>query len=161
MPTRRRFLGSLFAATATPPALKSDALARILPATRYVDGRSADDVAQDEDFWREIQAAFDIDRGMVNLNNGGVAPSPRVVNAAFQRYLAVSNQAPAITMWAWIEPEIEIVRRRLAANFACDPEELAIKRNASEALENVPLGLALQRGDEVLTATQDYPRLDP
>ena len=40
MPTRRRFLGSLFAATATLPALKSDALARILPATRYVDGRS-------------------------------------------------------------------------------------------------------------------------
>ncbi|PYO89996.1 MAG: hypothetical protein DMD58_07910 [Gemmatimonadetes bacterium] len=103
MPTRRRFLGSLFAATATLPALKSDALARILPATRHVDGRRPEDVAQDEDFWREIQAAFDIDRGMINLNNGGVAPSPRVVNAAFQRYLAVSNQAPAITMWAWIE----------------------------------------------------------
>ena len=83
MPTRRRFLGSLFAATATLPALKSDALTRILPATRHVAGRSADDIAQDEDFWREIQAAFDIDRGMINLNNGGVAPSPRVVNAAW------------------------------------------------------------------------------
>ena len=159
MPTRRRFLGSLFAATATLPALKSDALARILPATRYVDGRSPEDVAQDEDFWREIQAAFDIDRGMINLNNGGVAPSPRAVNAAFQRYLAVSNQAPAITMWAWIEPEIEAVRRRLAANFGCDPEEMAITRNASEALEIVQLGLPLQRGDEVLTTTQDYPRM--
>src|SRR6266550_3134086 len=147
MPTRRRFLGSLFAATATLPALKSDALARILPATRYVDGRSPEDVAQDEDFWREIQAAFDIDRGMINLNNGGVAPSPRAVNAAFQRYLAVSNQAPAITMWAWIEPEIEAVRRRLAANFGCDPEEMAITRNASEALEIVQLGLPLQRGE--------------
>src|SRR6266550_4318909 len=76
MPTRRRFLGSLFAATATLPALKSDALARILPAARHVDGRSPEDIAQDEDFWREIQAAFDIDRGMINLNNGGVAPSP-------------------------------------------------------------------------------------
>src|SRR3989449_9449233 len=159
MPTRRRFLGSLFAATATLPALKSDALARILPAARHVDGRSPEDIAQDEDFWREIQAAFDIDRGMINLNNGGVAPSPRVVNAAFQRYLAVSNQAPAITMWAWIEPEIESVRRRLAASFGCDPEEMAITRNASEALEIVQLGLPLQRGDEVLTTTQDYPRM--
>src|SRR5438552_4023085 len=96
---------------------------------------------------------------MINLNNGGVAPSPRVVNAAFQRYLAVSNQAPAITMWAWIEPEIEAVRRRLAANFGCDPEEMAITRNASEALEIVQLGIPLQRGDEVLTTTQDYPRM--
>src|SRR6266566_3538119 len=159
MTTRRRFLGSLFAATATVPALRSDALARILPATRHVDGRNPVDVAQDEDFWREIQAAFDIDRGMINLNNGGVAPSPRVVNAAFQRYLAVSNQAPAVTMWGWIEPEIEAVRRRLAANFGCDPEEMAITRNASEALEIVQLGLPLQRGDEVLTTTQDYPRM--
>ncbi|HZE95360.1 MAG TPA: hypothetical protein VEZ49_11650, partial [Gemmatimonadales bacterium] len=146
MATRRRFLESLFAATATLPALKNDALSRILPTLRQADGRSAVAVAEDEDFWREIQAAFDIDRGMINLNNGGVAPSPRVVNAAFQRYLAVSNQAPAITMWAWIEPEIEAVRHRLAANFGCDPEEMAITRNASEALEIVQLGLPLQRG---------------
>ncbi|PYO72666.1 MAG: aminotransferase V [Gemmatimonadetes bacterium] len=151
MATRRHFLRSLFAAGATLPALKSDALSRILPAVRHTGGRSATQVAADEDFWREIQAAFDIDRGMINLNNGGVAPSPRVVNAAFQRYLAVSNQAPAITMWGWIEPEIEAVRRRLAANL--------ITRNASEALEIVQLGLPLQRGDEVLTTTQDYPRM--
>ena len=159
MATRRHFLRSLFAAGATLPTLKSDALSRILPAVRHTGGRSATQVAADEDFWREIQAAFDIDRGMINLNNGGVAPSPRVVNAAFQRYLAVSNQAPAITMWGWIEPEIEAVRRRLAANFGCDPEEMAITRNASEALEIVQLGLPLQRGDEVLTTTQDYPRM--
>src|SRR3989449_3165016 len=159
MPTRRRFLRSLFAAGATLPALRNDALSRILPTLRSVDGRSAAEVAQDEDFWREIQAAFDIDRGMINLNNGGVAPSPRVVYAALQRYLAISNQAPAITMWAWIEPEIETVRRRLAGNFGCDPEEMAITRNASEALEIVQLGIQLERGDEVLTTTQDYPRM--
>src|SRR5216117_1365133 len=159
MPTRRRFLGSLFAATATLPALKSDALARIAPAVKRLDGRSAADVAQDEDFWQTIQQAFDIDRGLINLNNGGVAPSPRVVQQALQHYLTVSNQAPAITMWGWIEPEVESVRRRLAANFGCDPEEMAITRNASEALEIVQLGLPLERGDEVLTTTQDYPRM--
>src|SRR2546430_2130963 len=117
MPTRRPFLHSPFAPGATLPALRNDALSRILPTIRGIDGRPAADVAQDEDFWREIQAAFDIDRGMINLNNGGVAPSPRVVYAALQRYLAVSNQAPAITIWAWIEPEIETVRRRLAGKI--------------------------------------------
>ena len=159
MTNRRYFLQSLFAASASLAALKSDALAHIAPTVRGLNGRTPEDIAQDEDFWREIQQAFDIDRGMVNLNNGGVAPSPRVVNAAFQRYLAVSNQAPAITMWAWIEPEIEAVRRRLAAGFGCDPEEMAITRNASEALEIVQLGMPLERGDEVLTTTQDYPRM--
>ena len=156
---RRHFLQSLFAASASLAALKSDALARITPTVRNQQGRTPEEVAQDEDFWRQIQQAFDIDRGMVNLNNGGVAPSPRVVNAAFQRYLAVSNQATAITMWAWIEPEIEAVRRRLAASFGCDPEEMAITRNASEALEIVQLGIPLERGDEVVTTTQDYPRM--
>src|SRR3954467_9646114 len=159
MTNRRHFLQSLFAATGSIAALKSDALARIAPTVGNLKARTPADVAEDEDFWRDIQAAFDIDRGMINLNNGGVAPSPRVVNAAFQRYLAVSNQAPAVTMWGWIEPEIESVRRRLAANFGCDPEEMAITRNASEALEIVQLGMALQRGDEVLTTTQDYPRM--
>jgi selenocysteine lyase/cysteine desulfurase len=126
---------------------------------RAADARDPAAVAEDEDFWREIRRAFDIDRGLINLNNGGVAPSPRVVQEALLRYLTVSNQAPAITMWAWIEPEIESVRRRLAASFGCDPEEMAITRNASEALEIVQLGLPLQRGDEVLTTTHDYPRM--
>src|ERR1041385_8885531 len=122
MPTRRHFLRSLFATTAALPALRSDALARIRPTVQSAAGRSPGEIAQDEDFWRDIQAAFDIDRGMINLNNGGVAPSPRVVNAASQRSLAVSNQPPAVTMWGWIEPEIEAVRRRLAANFGRAPE---------------------------------------
>ena len=74
---RRHFLQSLFAASASLAALKSDALARITPTVRGLQGRTPEDVAQDEDFWRQIQQAFDIDRGMVNLNNGGVAPSPR------------------------------------------------------------------------------------
>src|SRR3989454_1275507 len=88
MATRRYFLRSLFAAGATLPALKSDALSRILPAIRHADGRSATDVAQDEDFWREIQAAFDIDRGMINLNNGGGAPAPPLLKAPLPRHLA-------------------------------------------------------------------------
>jgi len=36
---------------------------------------------------------------------------------------------------------------------------MAITRNASEALETVQLGIPLERGDEVLTTTQDYPRM--
>src|SRR6266508_6078782 len=139
-------------------ALKADSIPRALAAAATINDRKPEDAARDEDFWREIQQAFTVDRGLINLNNGGVAPSPRVVQAALLRYLAVSNQAPSITMWGWIEPEIEGVRRRLAVSFGCDPEEMAITRNASEALEIVQLGMPLERGDEVLTTTQDYPR---
>jgi selenocysteine lyase/cysteine desulfurase len=43
--------------------------------------------------------------------------------------------------------------------FACDPEEMAITRNASESLENLILGMDLHAGDEILTTTLDYPRM--
>jgi selenocysteine lyase/cysteine desulfurase len=62
-------------------------------------------------------------------------------------------------MWQVLEPNIETVRRRLAAEFGCDAEELAITRNASEALQIAQLGIDLKRGDEVVTTNQDYGRM--
>ena len=43
--------------------------------------------------------------------------------------------------------------------FGCDPEELAITRNASEALQIAQLGIDLKPGDEVVTTNQDYGRM--
>lgn len=159
MLTRRHFVESLVAVGAALPALDNHGLERVRRLAGLVEGRAPEAVARDEDFWLEIQQAFTLDRTIINLNNGGVSPSPRVVQEAMRRYLDYSNTAPAYTMWQILEPEIEAVRRRLAASFGCDPEEMAVTRNASEALEIVQLGLPLDRGDEVLTTTQDYPRM--
>ncbi len=157
--TRRTFIRSLFAATAAAPALTNHGLAHTVHTVGAAGARSAAALAADEDFWLEIQRAFTVDRTLINLNNGGVSPSPRVVQEAMRRYLEFSNEAPVHTMWRILEPQIESVRRNLAAAFGCDPEEMAITRNASEALEIVQLGLPLERGDEVVTTNQDYPRM--
>src|SRR5436309_681601 len=160
MRTRRSFLKNLIGTgTVTLASLREDGLDRILAAGRATVDHRPDQLAGDEDFWFEIQQAFTLDRTLINLNNGGVSPSPRVVQEAMRRYLDLSNEAPVHTMWRLLEPQIESVRRRLASSFGCDPEEMAITRNASEALEIVQLGLPLERGDEVLTTTQDYPRM--
>ncbi len=160
MTSRRDFLHSMIGATAVArPALRSDGVERISSAVRHVERRSPEDVAADEDFWMEIQQAFTVDRSIVNLNNGGVSPSPKVVQDALRRYVEYSNQAPVYTMWRILEPQIEAVRTRLARSFGCDPEEMAITRNASEALEICQLGLDLKAGDEVLTTDQDYGRM--
>ena len=136
-----------------------DGLARLLAASQGAASRGPDDVARDETYWREIQQAFTLDRTIINLNNGGVSPSPRVVHDALKRYLDISNQAPAYHMWQVLEPNIESVRRALAADVGADPECVAITRNASEALQIAQLGLDLKAGDEVLTTNQDYPRM--
>jgi len=159
--TRRTFLRSVGAATATASlaSFRDGGIERILAASRAASETSLEKNAADEDFWREIQQAFTVDRSLINLNNGGVSPSPRVVQDAMRRYLEFSNQAPTVNMWQVLEPEVEGVRRRLAAAFGCDPEEMAITRNASESLEICIFGLDLKPGDEVLTTNQDYPRM--
>ena len=43
--------------------------------------------------------------------------------------------------------------------FDCDPEEIALTRNASESLQICQNGIDLNPGDEVLTTTQDYGRM--
>jgi isopenicillin-N epimerase len=160
MLTRRAFLHrSSAAGGAALAALTSDSLIRAAGAGARVAGRSPDEVAADETYWSDIQQAFTLDRTIINLNNGGVCPSPRVVHEALKRYLDISNQAPVYHMWQVLEPNIESVRRRLASAAGCDTEELAITRNASEALQIAQLGLDLKEGDEVLTTNQDYGRM--
>src|SRR5512147_633937 len=152
MSNRRAFVGAL-AGAALLPSMRSDALRRVfsLPA-----GPGAPD---DEDYWAEIQRAFDCDRTLVNLNNGGCSPTPSHVLEQMIRDLKFSNELPVIHMWQTLEPRIESVRRELARSFGCDPEEMAITRNASEANETMIFGLDLKPGDEVIVTTQNYPRM--
>ena len=152
---------NLFSTAATfAAAFQNSALTQAQAAAQGTWGQPADTVARDEDFWLNIRHAFTVDRNMINLNNGGVSPSPKVVMETEKRYLEISNMGPAYYMWRILGPELEAVRRRLAQCFGCDTEEVAITRNASEALEIVQLGMDLKAGDEVLTTNQDYPRMN-
>jgi selenocysteine lyase/cysteine desulfurase len=156
--SRRAFLRLTGALGSTALALKVNGLDEVEAATAAVADQTPEQVAQDEFYWREIQQAFALDRTLINLNNGNSCPSPRVVHEAYKRYLDYSNQAPVYHR-GLIERNIETVRRRLAAEFGCDTEEMAITRNSSEALQIAQNGLDLKAGDEVITTEQDYPRM--
>jgi isopenicillin-N epimerase len=159
--TRRTFMRAIGGATAASAmaSFSDGGVGRILAASRGLADTPLEKIAANEDYWREIQQSFTVDRSLINLNNGGVSPSPRVVQEAMQRHLAYSNEAPVQTMWRVLEPQVETVRQRLAGEFGCDPEEMAITRNASESLEICIFGLDLKPGDEILTTNQDYPRM--
>ena len=134
-------------------------LSEVTAAGKYVEHLSPAEAALDEDYWTTIQQAFSVTRGIINLNNGGVSPSPRIVTEAFVRYTWQQEDATAYTMWQILEPQSETIRTGLAEIFGCDAEEIAITRNASESLEILLMGLDLKSGDEILTTTQDYPRM--
>ncbi|MFQ5652909.1 MAG: aminotransferase class V-fold PLP-dependent enzyme [bacterium] len=161
MLNRREFLGAIAkpaAAAATLAVLQPLGVRRALAAISNHEG-TPEEIARDESFWFEIQQAFTVDRSLINLNNGGVSPAPEMVQEAMKRHLDYSNEAPVYTMWRILEPQRETVRKRLARRFACDPEEIALTRNASEGLQICQLGFDFRPGDEVLTTTHDYPRM--
>jgi len=115
--------------------------------------------ARDEALWARVGQVFPVDRSVINLNNGGVSPTIQGVLDAVRHHWADANLLPAYWLWQVQAPQRESVRAGLAAEFGADKEELALTRNASESLETCQLGLDLQRGDEALTTTQDYPRM--
>lgn len=164
MPTRRTFLASLGLPAAAalggvPLAPFLTPRARGLAAELASHPASPEAMARDEGIWAEVARAFTVDRSLVNLNNGGVSPSPAWVQEAMKHHLDFSNKAPAYTMWQVLEPQREGVRARMAREWGVDPEEVAFTRNASEGLQICQMGLDLAAGDEILTTTQDYGRM--
>ena len=159
MTDRRSFVSSVLSAAVALPVLNSHAVRRLRRAVDIAGNRPVTSLADDEAYWGEIQRAFDLDRTMINLNNGGCSPAPTHVIEQMIRDLRFSNELPVDHMWRVLEPRVESVRIDLAREFGCDPEEMAITRNASEANENVIFGLDLKAGDEVIATTQNYPRM--
>lgn len=161
MPTTRRewLRNSIAFGALTAIALRNDALALVQDAVRTAGAQPLEQAATDENFWAQIQQAFTVDRSVINLNNGGISPSPRVVQDAMRRHYEFANNLPARNLWQVQDPQVEGVRIKLAALFGASPDEIAITRNASESLETCLLGIDLNPGDEVVAADLDYPRM--
>lgn len=113
----------------------------------------------DEDFWNLISQAYTSSPSIIDLNNGGVSPQPKVVQEAVEHFNRLCNQAPSYYMWRTLDAGREPLRMKLSEVAGCSSEELAINRNSSEALETVIFGLRLQKGDEVVLSKQDYPNM--
>ena len=159
---RRNFIqkiGGAAGALAFAPYLSSSLVASLEAAKKRMLGMSPEACAKDEDFWRLIQQAYSVAPTPMNLNNGGVSPQPKVVQEAFERYNRMSNQGPSYYMWRILDMGREPLREHLANMAGCDKEEIAINRNASEALETIIFGMRLEKGDEVILSKQDYPNM--
>lgn len=159
---RRSFLNKIGAlsATALMSSITQPAWSRNLNnALKEVSDVPPGELASDEDFWYYVQQSYTVSPSLINLNNGGVAPSPKSVQDAMKRFHDLSNEAPSYYMWRVLDAGREPLRKNLAKLAGCDAEEIAIQRNASEALETVIFGLDLKAGDEVVLSKQDYPNM--
>ncbi len=116
-------------------------------------------VAEDEDFWRVIQQSYTVNPNIIDLNNGGVSPSPLVVQQAVERYNQLANEGPSYYMWRILDQGREPLRDKLANLAGTLNDEIAVNRNATESLNTIIYGLNLKNGDEVIGTKQDYPHM--
>lgn len=162
MSNRRKFITKLAGLTGAVTlssyfqSLQGQSLLASLDEAR---NRPLEDLVQDETFWYQVKQAYTVSPALLNLNNGGVSPQPLVVQEAVERYNRLSNEAPSYYMWRILDQGREPLRERLADLAGVSPDELAINRNSSEALETVIFGLRLKPGDEVVLTKQDYPNM--
>ncbi len=117
------------------------------------------DAANDEELWARMAQAYTVSPSILNLNNGGVSPQPKVVQDAVDRYYHLSNEAPSYYMWQILDKGREPLRRKLADLAGASHEELAINRNTTEALGTFTWGIDMKRGDEIVMTKQDYPNM--
>lgn len=162
MSSRRKFLQQLTASTGAFTFLSATNALYAKEAEKKFDQFHSlhdADALQDEEFWGWVKEQFTVSPNLLNLNNGGVSPQPKIVQDAHIRFYQFSNEAPSYYMWRTLDEGREGLRNKLAELAGCDAEELAINRNATEGLNTVIFGLNLKAGDEVVLTKQDYPNM--
>jgi len=162
MKNRRSFIRKAFLTSGTLSLAKffSHSVAEdVADAIQTVNQLSVEKAVQDEALWARIRQAYTTSNQIINLNNGGVSPQPKVVQAAANRYYTYANEAPSYYMWRILDQGREPLRSKLAHLAGAEPDEIAINRNTTEAINNVIFGLNLNKGDEVVLTKYDYPNM--
>ncbi len=124
-----------------------------------IENQSLSAASENEDFWGWIRQGYTVSPNVINLNNGGVSPQPKVVQDAHIRFYQYSNEAPSYYMWRILDQGREGLRNKLADLAGVSAEEIAINRNATEGLNTIIFGLNLKEGDEVVLSKYDYPNM--
>ena len=107
--------------------------------------------------WERVRELYANQHPLLNLNNAAVSPPPVTVASAVSDALNFISQNPDVNMWSGLDKQLPDVKRHLARVADCEPEEIALNRNASEALSTALFGIPLKAGDHVVMSEWDYP----
>lgn len=144
MPINRRTM--LTGAAALPVAAR---LGATLPAGT---GR-----ADDEAYWATVAAQYEVTSDVIQLENGNWGITARPVLAAYERAVERVNRDNSFYSRRAMNADLHAVRVRVAAALGVGADEIALTRNATEALQALIDGYnRLRPGDAVLYADLDY-----
>lgn len=140
------------AAAALPVAARLNAA---MPSDPKSGGRAAR--ANDEAYWAKIAAQYHVTRDVIQLENGNWGIMAKPVLAAYERAVERVNRENSFYTRRGFGADYHAVHQRVAAALGVGADEIALTRNATEALQGLIDGYnKLRPGDAVLTADLDY-----
>ncbi|MFN5686717.1 aminotransferase class V-fold PLP-dependent enzyme, partial [Bradyrhizobium sp.] len=155
--SRRSILAGLAATAVLPLARTATAAEGALSGLPTPPTGSATAVATDQAYWSAVRGLYAVTPDVVNLENGywGVMPEP--VRREFIRQTDMVNQQNSYYARQRFGADFEAVRVKVAEAVGAAPQEIALTRGATEALQLLIGGYnRLKPGDSVLYADLDY-----
>lgn len=163
MNNRRTFIkrfGTVVSAAAISPFLAASDFPAFDTKLEDYASFSEAELAQEESFWTWVREQYYTGTDIINLNNGGVSPHNKMVQAAVAEMTTLSNKAPSYYMWRKLEKQRPELKARLAEMAGVSVDEIALNRNTTEALDTIIFGLSLTPGDEVVHSNFIYPNMN-
>ena len=159
-PSRRLWMaaGTLGAMGAVPSAQAQVPAPVAPPPVPVPPGAAPGVLATDEAHWARVAALFPADRGIVNLENGYFGMMGQAVAQEYQRNIELVNtKASYYVRTQYDAGGAGRIRDRVARELGALPEEIAITRGATEALQNLITNYnRLRPGDVAMYADLDY-----
>ena len=121
-----------------------------------VESTSELDLAEEDEFWRELRSDYLLKSDYVNLENGYYCMLPQALLNAYIEHVKEVNLHASYYMRTKQGSDKKRIVEKLAVLADCSPEELVITRNATESLDLVINGMNWLPGDEAIMAEQDY-----
>ncbi len=126
-------------------------------ALAHSDAKAQGAAPLDEPAWERVRALYDLPADVVQLENGNWGAMARPVLETYLANQRRVNQEGSYYARRLYGRDIAAVRARIATALGVEAEEVALTRNATEALQALIGGYALLRpGDQVLLADLDY-----
>lgn len=121
--------------------------------------------SDDPNYWTEVRKQFMLAEDKVFFNPGTVGVMPRVVVNAVTDHL--THMAVNVADWAYKDDSKEryiagyqdlmFIREKVARLLNCDPKEIALTDNVTNAMSYIANGIELKAGDELITTDQEHP----
>lgn len=121
------------------------------------DQRPHEVVARDESYWARVRGFYHLQPDVVNLDHGWTNPVPRAAMNELTARARMLEALPAEQLpKQWETISTTKTRAALAGAMKVPATEIALVRNATEALDTVLLGFPLKAGDEIVCSAHDY-----